>query len=1007
MVPRQERPESAEPPEPSEASLADASTLPANEPSHASSSAPAPQAGFANTCPATATADGSVGLEPSGARSTGEPTLPRPGPAVRPPRAPRPDAPSGASPPCGVPFGRHLLLQELGRGGMGVVWRAWDPELRRDVALKQVRAEGPLAAAQVERFQREARLAAQLRHPHIVAVHEVGIAEGLPYFTADFIPGEPLAARMERPLAVRLAITWVRAVADALQYAHGRGVVHRDVKPGNILIDREDRPWLVDFGLAKEVRLGGEETARAAPLTQSGALLGTPAYMSPEQARGRAADIGPAGDQFSLGATLYHLLTGRPPFEGETLYELLDAIARLEPVPPRARNSRLHRDLETICLRALQKEPERRYATVGEFAADLGRYLDGEAILARPESAWGRLFRRARKHRGGLAAAATAVAFVLAGGGALWRADRGRIEAELEARAICAQAADASAVAKTGGLAWARGRLETAVSLLPESPEALLRLGLLYEWQGDAASAEKWYQSALALDPASPRVRFRLGLLHFFTHRKAHLSSAQPESDRLRAQSELELSALARDPSTGPYGRLARCTRTVFEWIASGGASGDMTATLEELKGLAESDSLPEARFLLAGAQGFLYHPVAAVRLWHVGRLRDPDAALGILDHLVTDDPLDVAARMNLGLLRFEMGDLRGAEAELRQVLRYAPEWPEAHEFLGRVLAAAHRFADAEAALVCSLNLRPQAGPYRSLALTRLLARDCERALAAADAGLAIDRSTGETGVLRCMLLVLLGRTPEADQEFLALRGTSSEGFFLELHRVEAEIQKPLFQMIVSLVRRELSEFEDVLVLAPPFKAAVRANFRVAVASPGVRDAIDRISERRATLGYELEVLMRSLASLAREHARGPEAIAWLARKAGLRTSPRDAVLLMDFVYKLGRDAALGQQKTLFTLEQCLWKAGILYREGRYDEARSLLDEARKKDDADPRVHYGMATLLALRGDAEGCALSLRKALLFGWKQLAFVREDPDFERVRNDPTVRDVLEGR
>ncbi len=343
----------------------------------------------------------------------------------------------------GTAFGPYRLLEELGRGGMGVVWKAWDPRLRRIVALKQVLGGDRGDPAAVERFIREAQLAAKLRHPNIVGVHDVGEEDGAPYFTTDYIQAQPLDRIMKKPVPVRQAVEWVRAAAEALAYAHEQGVVHRDVKPSNLLIDARGRLFVMDFGLAAEVNLKGEAGARRARLTVSGQLLGTPQYMSPEQARGLTDRLGPETDQFSLGVVLYELLAGRLPFRGDTVWDLLRSIGEDEPVPPGRANRRLHRDLETICLKAIEKPIERRYATMADLAADLGRWLEGEPIQARPLSTAGRLLRRASRHRAVLLPTAAAALLAVAFGGwaAVSSSRRSRQVREALERAAAAETA--------------------------------------------------------------------------------------------------------------------------------------------------------------------------------------------------------------------------------------------------------------------------------------------------------------------------------------------------------------------------------------------------------------------------------------------------------------------------------------------------------------------------------------------------------------------------------------
>jgi len=288
-------------------------------------------------------------------------------------------------------FGSYELIEEIGRGGMGVVYKARQKGLDRTVAIKMILASHLASAEHVRRFRAEAKAAAALQHSHIVHIHDVGQLHGQHYFAMEYVDGTSLAERIAQgPVDVETAVRLVAQVARAIGHLHQHGIIHRDLKPSNVLLDADEQPYVTDFGLAKVFAADSQTTA-------TGVIAGTPSYMPPEQASGQSHQVGPRSDVYSLGAILYELLTGRPPFQEENPLDTLMQVLSREPTLPRELNRRIPRPLELICLKCLAKSPEDRYASAEALADDLERFSRGEALQARPPHLIQRLWSWSRR----------------------------------------------------------------------------------------------------------------------------------------------------------------------------------------------------------------------------------------------------------------------------------------------------------------------------------------------------------------------------------------------------------------------------------------------------------------------------------------------------------------------------------------------------------------------------------------------------------------------------------
>ncbi|MBI3270153.1 MAG: protein kinase [Planctomycetes bacterium] len=680
------------------------------------------------------------------------PETPRPGPPFPMPTLPgadaptqvdsRPDAQRTLPAAPGLPeavaaaglrpdgrFGRYRVLCPIGSGGMGTVWKAEDTDLGRVVALKLIKGDEFPDAETLGRFLREAQLAARLHHPGIVAVHEVGVAEGRHYLTMDCVEGRTLDAylvegRTVRALGAKRGAERLREelacladVAAAVGYAHAEGVIHRDLKPSNVLLDKAGRAYVTDFGLAKETPVAGgaaDSTAAKPLLTRTGRTLGTPSYMSPEQADGDPSRLGPPCDVWALGVILYQILTGALPFEGSADYATLSAVVLKDPIPPRRRDRYVPDELEKICLKALEKKPERRYPTATGFGDDLRRWLRGDPVEARRPTLTHLAWRWAARRKALLAPLALAGALVvvaLAG----WRYERSRADAQsgslvAELAASVERLEDAlrrTPVPREAARLLARqpiGLLDKLIASEPRSGAAYAWRGRLNDLLGNEREADADYDRGCELSPESTLVWLLRGVhrldryarsrglpaaLHLGT--RVEFERPRPETDQERSLREKGLVHLARvelaaaaDRSANPADvRVARAMTALH----SGGPAG-----------------CEEALGLLEGLAGPKVSELRALSLYHLGHF---DAAVAAFDEVIREWPeepdiwlqradawMGLAAGGSAGKVP-PSGCCRRAIADLGEELRRRPEHGQA---LVRRGMAWHALGELEAA---------------------------------------------------------------------------------------------------------------------------------------------------------------------------------------------------------------------------------------------------------------------------------------------------------------------
>ncbi|MBI4577749.1 MAG: protein kinase [Planctomycetes bacterium] len=907
-----------------------------------------------------------------------------------------PAATPGASGPAGGErLGRYRLVRRLGEGGMGVVYLAEQEGLSRPVALKLLLAGDRADPEDVARFRNEAENAARLRHPGIVPIYDVGVEGARHYIAMEYVEGPSLEAALDRaPLTVAEALGIARDVALALHHAHEAGIVHRDVKPGNVLLGRDPegrfRPMVSDFGLARNVR-------SSTRLTRTGTAIGTPAYMSPEQACGDKDAASPASDVYSLGATLYEMLCLRPPFEGDTPVLVLQQVVGRDPVSPRRADPRIPRDVETIVLRAMEKEPARRYPSALALAEDLDRFLRDEPIRARPASMAWRIWKRVKRHRGQAVVVAASVLALAALG--TWSI---RAIGEARDRRVAAEEATRRDRAEQERRDTARGRAEARLAEVKtlhekattrEDLEAVLAVvdraiadaepyGYAPAWfqrgrsrhrLGDLAGALEDYLRALQEEPDHPEALYHAARILLDRDRP---EEARPYVERLRDS-----------PRRGVFLGLAQA------WTALHTGDLDLAARLArtvtyDAPGLADPHKILGSIY-----RGDLYQEGADESRDVATSNLDRERAIREMEAYLEREPLDAVAHHLVGTIYLERRDARRALAHMDRAIQLAPSLSGAHYNRVGCLAVMGQPEEALAALDALAVLDPEAHHrLRAMLCFRLVRYDeAQEALDLAMAG------RGEHGYLLAM------------RALLALQRGDRRGFFDDMETwIEASGEGDRILFLLRLVfdspfrgvfLQGARNPRRVFVLSPGRKLEVVQLERLIQATPPLRAAVERLSSANL---FSTE-MVQAVGGAVREGADlDEEPLEW----KGIRVTATELMDCITYLAERWEELQLLQQRDLYSHDDYCTRAALHYRRGAYDEAEADLLAALELDRHYRLIHYGLATLRARDPQRREAALeALRAAVENGFRRAAYALEDPDWAALHDDPELRRICE--
>ncbi len=896
--------------------------------------------------------------------------------------------------------GKYEIIDELGRGGMGVVYKARHPGLDRFVALKTLIATG--SEEHVERFLREAKAAARMgKHPNLVQVHDVGEENGVFYFTMEYVEGQSFDREIHVDKAPpRRVAEVVEAVARGLAQAHAEGIVHRDLKPANVLIDTTQRPLLTDFGLAKEVGAGSS-------VSVAGQILGTPAYMSPEQAEGRLDQVGERSDVYGLGTVLYEGLTRKAPFEGTGNIEILRKVTGVEPVPPSTLVPGIPRDLEVICLKCLAKRPQDRYESAAAVADDLDRFLKGDPILARPIPWTVRLARKALKNRLVAALGLAAVALLVAGSILTVKLVREKKDQEREREKLAAEEKVRADQRRREEQARAdqRKRIEDHVLKGRQSlekaekamrPDVVAIAGQSVSREPlDAAMAE--FDAALAEDGANFEARrlraraLRLG---------GNVEEAVAESDRALAIRPDDASALydkvlaALDLYRSAKGQVSIVDYSGF--LSLGGQGRRRVVLRRDPKAGELRDKVAADLQKLAGAG--LAEAQARYAEGILAQLDNrPDAALAAYDKALAADPFLVEAVRAKAEALVDLAKYPEARAAYGDLVKALPFDPLLRASLAG-LQSSH--AEAIAHLDKAVELAPKAAwPLRERGLVHLLYTQLEPANR--DLNRAVELDPADANALEGLFMAasLIGD------------GEAAEAWGRKALEADPDDYDLWFQMGIFL--RTVGKSEDAIVCLdralqadPGFGlylwARGRARLQAGQYQAGIKDMFDAVALGDMTPGT------RKIFENTRKTLEGQVKDVTEPGKIG-QFAERVIELLKLLIAMSADDRKKQYQASIDTLH---WVASDMFEKAEWwDKAYAAIKDLPEPASYDWAIPYRRARICAEKADFEGAKYMLRVARDHDMRRLGAVRIDWGFHRLRDTDGwpafVKEFEEGR